>query len=397
MTKRLQSKRKGSAIVLAMFVIIVLLIVGIGLLSLGLRGRIFAIRTASDIAARCAADAGLAKAIFQMNEKLKVEPWNDSTLPQATDEALPNCDATFSYTVTGNSSSGYVVESIGEFGEAERRVTGALPVKGPFDYAIFTEDDLVLKEGTVVDWYNYDDDDGSFQIGTNSIISGSIDLKHGATVNGDVVVGLRGDPDVVITSHGATITGDTYEMTERYELPSITVPGYVQSSPSQGTITDTTTITSSAKYDSIDLGNGKIITIDGPVTLYVIGNIKLKNSAQLQIANSGNASLILYSGGDFIAVYGTVSNNQTGDPQKLKLYGLSGCQNLSLRNSGVLYGAIYAPNADVVLHNSVEVYGSIIANSFSQRQTADFHYDASLRDVSVDDEGVQFVVKQWQE
>ena len=397
MNKRLQSKRKGSAIVLAMFVIIVLLIVGTGLLSLGLRGRVFAIRTTSNIAARCAADAGLTKAVFEMNEKLKIEPWDDSTLPQATDEALPSCDAIFSYTVTGDSSSDYIVESIGKSGEAERRVTAVLPVKGPFDYAIFTEGDLVLKNGTVVDWYNYDADDGSFQIGTNSSISGSIKLYHGVTLNGGVVVGLRGDPDVVITSHGATITGDTYVMTERYELPLITVPGYLQSSPSQGTITDTTTITSSTKYDSINLGNGKIITIDGPVTLYVIGNIRLKNSAQLQIANSGNASLILYSGGDFIADNGTVINNQTGDPHKLKLYGLSGCQNLDLKNSGVLYGAIYTPNADIVLHNSVEVYGSVIANSFEQKAKADFHYDASLRDVSIDDEGVRFVVKQWQE
>jgi len=91
-----QSKKRGSAIPLAMVVVMILLAMGTGLLSLGLHGRIISIRTSSDIAARSAADAGLIKAIFEMNEKLKVESWNDSSLPVGTNIGLPNCDAVFS-------------------------------------------------------------------------------------------------------------------------------------------------------------------------------------------------------------------------------------------------------------------------------------------------------------
>lgn len=398
MNKRLQSKRKGSVIVLVMFVVIVLLIVGAGLLSLGLCGRIFAIRTTSDIVARCAADAGLTKAVFEMNEKLKVKPWDDSTLPQTADETLPNCDAIFSYTVTGDVAGGYTVESTGNYGHSEKKVSSILPLQGLFEYAIFASQDIDLKNGTSITMYNSGTDGLPLQIGTNSTQAGAITSRFGVTINGDVVVGLRGDPDVVITSHGATITGDTYAMTERYELPLIIVPGYLQSSPSQGTITNTTTITTSGKYDSIALyGVGKVITIDRPVELYVIGDVILGNSAELRILDANDASLTLYLGGNLETKNGGTINNLTQDPQKLKLYGLSGCQNLDLKNSGVFYGAIYTPNADIVLHNSVEVYGSVIANSFEQKATADFHYDASLRDVSINDEGVRFVVKQWQE
>ena len=74
MNRLLQSKKRGSAIPLAAVAVLILLAMGTGLLSLGLHSRINSIRTTSGIAARCAADAGLVKALFEMNEKLKVEP-----------------------------------------------------------------------------------------------------------------------------------------------------------------------------------------------------------------------------------------------------------------------------------------------------------------------------------
>ncbi len=123
MKKMRHSKKRGSAIPLAAVAVLILLAMGTGLLSLGLQSRIISIRTASDIAARSAADAGLIKALFEMNEKLKVEPWNDSSLPFGTNISLPNCDAVFSYTVTGDLSSGYIVESTGIFNEAQRTVS----------------------------------------------------------------------------------------------------------------------------------------------------------------------------------------------------------------------------------------------------------------------------------
>jgi hypothetical protein len=72
--KLLQSKRRGSALPLVMVVVMVLLVMGVGLLDLGMKGRLYSIRTASDISARCAADAGMTMALYEMNEKLKVKP-----------------------------------------------------------------------------------------------------------------------------------------------------------------------------------------------------------------------------------------------------------------------------------------------------------------------------------
>ena len=147
MKKLIQSKKHGSAILLALVVVLILLAMGTGLLRLGLNSRIFSIRTASDIAARCAADAGLTMALFRMNEKLQVKPWNDSTLPEAIDTNLPYCDAVFSYTVTGDLTSGYIISSVGRADQAQEEVSATIRLQGLFEFSILTKETLILKSG----------------------------------------------------------------------------------------------------------------------------------------------------------------------------------------------------------------------------------------------------------
>ena len=398
MKKLLQSKKRGSAIPLAVVAVLILLAMGTGLLSLGLHSRINSIRTTSDIAARSAADAGLIKALFEMNEKLKVEPWNDSSLPLGTNISLPNCDAVFSYTVTGDLSSGYTVESTGISGQAQRTVSCTLQLRGPFEAAIFTKNGMELNNSAVVDWYNNTEDDKIMQIGTNSTASGSVVLRNSATVYGDVVVGMGGDPGVVINDYGATVTGDTLALTERYVMQPVTVPEWLESLPSSGAIpndTNDTTITTSARYSSIDLGNSETVTISGDITLYITGDIILGNSAELGIEDG--ASLILYLGGDFEGKNSSTVNNETQDAQKLKIYGLDSCETIQFKNSSDFYGAIYAPNADLVMNNSANIYGSVVSKSFDQRNSGTFNYDVMLRDVSINDEAVYFTITNWHE
>jgi hypothetical protein len=393
--KLLQSKRRGSAIPLVMVAIIILLAMGVGLLDLGMKGRLYSIRTASDIAARCAADAGLTMALFEMNEKLKVKPWNDSSLPGATNESLPYCDAVFSYTVTGNSSNGYTIESIGTSGNAERKVVCILKPQGPFEFAVFAEDGAELKNSALVDWFNFGADDEILKFGTNSIASGAFSFKNSSTINGDVVVGVGGNPDYVIDDFGATITGDTRALKERNVLPPIAVPDWLDSLPSSGTIQNDATVTNSAKYSSINLKKSKTLLIDSDVSLYVTGEIILGNSAEVQIDN--DASLILYLGGNLEGKNSSTINNLTQEAKKLQIYCLDSCENMLFKNSTDFYGVVYAPNAEIIMDNSANLYGAIVAKDFEQRNSGTFNYDAALRDANVNDEAVRFVVTNWQE
>ena len=177
-------------------------------------------------------------------------------------------------------------------------------------------------------------------------------------------------------------------------------PEYLQDMPSGGTISDNTTITDSAKYDRINLSNSKIITIDGDVSLYITGDMTLNNSSELRIVDEDTnpeASLTLYLGGDVEVKNSGTINNITEDSTKLKMYGLNECQNIDLKNSCDFYGAIYAPNADVVMMNSADTYGSVVSKSFEQKNSAAFNYDAALRDVGMDDELARFVINRWSE
>ncbi len=399
MNKLLRSKKPGAVLALMMLIVVVLSIVGMGLLNLGLHSRLLATRNNSEITAKCAADAGLTKALFEMNKKLKTKPWDGSSLPQATDETLPNSDATFSYKVTTNVSGGYTVESTGKSHQTAKKVSSVLSPQGLFEYAIFAKDTMDLKNGVAVKPYNCDAEGDTLKIGTGSIGKDKIILNTDATVYGDVVIGPGGDPDVVIDlKSGADITGDSYAATETQQLPAITVPADLQAMKSEGDLKKPGIINKSGKYNKIELDNSEVLKIDGPVSLYITGDVRLKNLAQLQIDNSNpDASLTLFLGGQLIADNGGNINNLTKDAKKLKVYGLDTCDKIEYKTAGNFYGAVYAPEADALTHNSVNIFGSIIAKKFTLNVGATLNYDCSLKETKIDDEGLHFVVKRWSE
>jgi choice-of-anchor A domain-containing protein len=395
---RIRRRNRGFALPITMCAVMILFVMGVGVLAVGMQSRRFAVNTSSGIAARCAADAGVTQALYEMNKKVKVLPWNNGSLPKVIRETLPNNDAVYGYTVTGDLTKGHNLKSTGAYGLRQRTIRCSLPLQGLFEYALFGDNYVHLKSGGNLTCYNCDSDDRNLQIGTNSTLADTLDLKNASIVNGDAVIGVGGDPGVVISDTSGGIKGNTYIMPKEHELPEITVPESLASLPSGGTIhSNKTIISSSAKYDKIDLGNSKILTIKGQVSLYIVGDMILDNSAQLRIIDSNDASLTLFVGGNIEIKNGGVINNLSKDATKLKIFGLNSCQNLTLKNGGDFYGAIYAPNADVVMMNSGDMYGSVIAKSVEQKNSSTFHYDVSLREVSIEDIGVRFVIRQWQE
>lgn len=398
MYKLLCSTRKGSVIPLVLFAVILLSLIGTGLFALGLRSRCCAVKTSSEIAARCAADAGLVQGLFELNQQLEVKPWNDSSLPSATDQVLTNCDATYSYKV-GSEGSDYFITSVGRSGKATKTVRCELELEGPFDkYALFAENVIIFKPGTSVEGaFNFPIDE-ILVIGTNSTGEATIEARTGVTIDGDVVVGVGGDPDHVINSKWeADITGQTSALTEVYQLPSVTVPQYLIELPSMGEIKKDKTISSDARCEGITLTTGEQIIIENDVTLYVHGPISLSGGSEIKVSGKGGTFLVLYVEGDISCNVDSHINNLNGKPEKLIVYGLDECTKIEFNKDSDFYGGIYAPNADVKLFNSVDLHGAVIAKSFIQQVEADVYYDEMLRNPHPNDDLVRFVVKQWQE
>ncbi len=401
--------RRGSAIPLSMVAVMILLALGVALLSLGQNRRIYAIRMISDIAARCAADAGLTIALFEMNEKLQVKPWNDSTLPQATDVSLPHCDdQVYSYTVTGDLSDGYTITSIGESNQATRGVRATIELHGLFDHAILTRDTLILKSGTLIDGYNSLDPldtDTDVDIGTQSTLDSSIILNMGVTVDGDIVVGVGGNPDTVIKDLGATTTGAHYTEMEQEPMPEIIPPANLFDMNTDISVQGQTAVLTPAdngQYSLISVKKGTepgILEISGgDVVLYIAGDIQLGQSCEIIVKDG--STLTLYVGGNIHCRDSSGINSETPSQEAstLLVYATGqGVQTFDLKAKSQWTGAVYAPNADINLYANGDAYGAFVAKKFEFKAGGNYHYDKALRNIDVDDEGVRFIIKRWEQ
>jgi len=410
--KRVRSKRCGSALLLVVFAVVVLTITGAGLLEVGLKSRVLAIRTAQKMAARCAADAGLTKAIYVINENLTRKVWSDDAPPAAINEALFNCDATFSYKVGMQSKNTCMVRSMGNSGPAMEQVYAVLRLKGLFEDAIFVKEQLILKSDTVVDGFNSldaSDTDVNAKIGTMSTAAGRIILNPNCTVKGEVVVGVDGDPATVIKDLGAT-TGERYAMEQEQEFPEVVPPPLPDKGgislagktltigpASSGRYIGISVLQESLKVKSLVTTTAGILVVDGgDVVLHVTGDIWFGNSCEIVIRPG--ASLTIYADGNITFGNDGGVDNQTGIAGNFKLYGTGlPVQDWDLKAKSESFGAIYAPNADIIVRAKGDIGSSIVCNNFEFKSGGNFHYDKALADVSTADEGVQFVMKYWTE
>jgi hypothetical protein len=399
----LKTNASGAVLSLVTLMVFLLVIISVAILKIGTNAKIKAVHAASEMSARAAADAGLTKALALMNQKITTEYiWNPDDLPTCPEILLPNCRATYSFDILGDVDGSYQVVSTGKTQLAQKTVSSTLKLKGLFDYAIFADELVDLQMGTTVDTLNKASGDALLQLATNSIEPEALDLKLGVTVDGDVICGPGGDPDIVIASKlGANITGDTFALPQSWDLTMVVVPETLASAPSKGDITGGETITTSGKYDNINIVSAnKTVTIEGDVVLYITGDVIIGNSSKIVIVDldtKQDASLTIYLEGTYTQKNDAHLVNRTKDPHRVRIFGLEGCESIFFLTDSTFYGTIYAPNAELELHNSVEIFGSVVVNKFLQHVAADFHYDASLRDVNINDVGVQFNVERWQE
>ena len=399
---RLQTKRYGFTLPLVMSAIMLLLLVGGTLLSMGTNRRIYAVRTSAQIKARCAADAGVTEALFEMNRRLKLNPWDDSSLPQASNQILPNTDATYSYTVTGDLLTGYIIESIGKCGISEKIIHCALELQGPFEHAILTKKGLVLKAGTLIKGYNSLDPwdtDIDIKVVTQSTVPQILVLHNGVGVDGDVAVGVGGNVNTVIKDLGAS-TQNRYALVQNLDLPIIPAPELPDKAKDIKVHGNTFKIEpkDSGQYNNIYVGHndnsGALEIEGGDVILYVTGDILLGQGCEILIKE--DSSLTLYLDGDMVAGNNAGINN-LGSPSNLKIFGTSpDHQNLILKAKSETLGAIYAPNAAIAVYAQSDIRGSLIAESFELKAGGNFYYDKALSEVSIED-AIRFVITRWSE
>jgi len=433
--KRRRTNRRGFALTFAAVMVLILSLVGFGILRLGLENRMTASRTTAEISARTAADAGLTKAVFEMNKNLV--NWNFSNVVSPMGTVLPSANANYNYTIEEIAKDAeYKITSIGQSGRAAKTVSATLVVEGIFDYALFSTGYAIpkkpkppkqnppapkpLKKGGKVEIKGYSIDDsyssdsseaysGTIQLRTNNNHKRSVKLRENVVVNGNVIVGPGGKPDKVIEmKEGASITGDAYPATERQELLSVSLPQSLESMPvTDYEYKDNVPIAGNNKYSSLIIPKGKVQEINGNCEIYVVGNVKVEDDAQLILTE--NASLRLYVGGEKCEVKKKSDGliNETEDPTNLLIFGLDNCRKVKIENENTddFYGAVYAPFAKVEMKTNGDLYGAYVGWDVKLKKKkggthGTFYFDRSLRIgnlLATDPLATRFVVKSWQE
>ncbi|MHC5141053.1 MAG: DUF7305 domain-containing protein, partial [Planctomycetota bacterium] len=369
-------KRPGSVLVLVVLVVLISFIIGTGLLALGTQSRVSSVNQVQDMKARSAADAGMERALQEINNAVRAKTWSESVTPYVNNAALPFSDSVYSIKTHYDTTDGYQVVSVGTDRDYTRSVSATLGLRGLFDNAIQCRDNITLKAGTVVDTIDSTismdpaDCDEKAIIGTNSTDPDSIILNWGVVVDGDVVVGVGGDTSTVIKDLGATMDS-SYPMSTSVEFPAISAPSLFGPDTSIGIKKNEKTIgpggdfPATGRFNNIKMSQGTTLRVIGDCTLYITGDVTMGQNSEILLDASKNAKLTIYLDGDWNSDNNSGINNETTATNTFSLYGTGPVgQAIDIKAKGEFYGVIYAPDANLTMYSGGNIYGSFVTNNF---------------------------------
>ena len=255
-------------------------------------------------------------------------------------------------------------------------ITVAPGIINPFKYALFADDDVDIRNSMRTDSYN--SDSGSYlathldslgDVGSN----GTIGVKNGAYIGGDVATSLAGGATV---NPGATVTGTVSNDAPEQTLEPISAGEFNDAQSSNAAPAGLIGSYSLSGDDLISSGN---LVLEGGT--YYFTSIILKNSATLSIMPGEKVTI--YVEGD-IELKNSGGINTSGAPSDLIFY-TSG--DIVLKNSSDLHGVFYSPEGSADLRNSADFYGSIVANDIVAHNSANYHYDRNLGNITREGSG----------
>jgi len=403
--------RQGFVLPFVIILMVVMVLVGFGMLALGYNAKVQALRQSDDAYATSAAEAGIVHMVERMNNKLdEDDEWNNTTLFMLNmpKTSLANSYAQYKVGIIGNPSIGFVITSTGTSGQTTRTFYALTLLRGVFDYGILVKDKVKLHENCVIAAYN--SETGQSGLGTilaavSSKGDDTIDLKE-AYVQGDVLVGPGGNPEKMIDNPG-TITGSLGNISSVPEFPEVTVPdglvymGEIKDISSDDDVSGSIlAISGKYKYSKIELEKNNILEISGDTTIYVTGDVKIGDSAEIRIKNDGASRLALYVDGKFELKDDAIINNLTQKPKNFKLFGSNpDKQDIKIdidREGYNFYGVVYAPNAKVEAGLDGDFYGSFVCDQFELKSESSFFHDRSMTK-NINDAGVYFGIGRWYE
>ncbi|MDQ8201654.1 hypothetical protein [Pelagicoccus sp. SDUM812003] len=199
------------------------------------------------------------------------------------------------------------------------------------------------------------------------------------------------------------------------DLPPVEVPSYgswddvrdlnggasdINGPLTLGDPSDTTPAEYQAERISLS-GAGDVLTINGPVTLFVRRNVSVSGNGAIRVTENG--SLTLYSQ-ESLSITGNGSldgmQNETKKPEKFMIYNTTpteGGTSVDVAGNGKVYAVVYAPNSNIHLQgggSSGTVHGSMVGWEITLSGGYAFHYDEALADLGG---GGTMAIEHWRE
>ncbi|HEC69137.1 MAG TPA: hypothetical protein ENI31_02475 [Candidatus Omnitrophica bacterium] len=407
-------KKKGVGLILVFLIITILALFSTALLTRTISENNLAKRYQQSLKAFWLAEAGVQKALWELN----YGDWSEWDTDEEGNKVLASYPlggwGEFSVSVSGVGTNQPTITSSGHIPTvSESNISRSLLVKTApqtqplFTHAGFGNTSLTMSGNGKTDSYDsslgpYGGDNigSNGDVGTNGTSAGAITLSGNAQVNGDAGTGEGG---TVSISGNAEVSGEITDNINR-ELPLVSsMDGYTsaQSLTDKGSYSlsgnSSDTISESGKYDSISLSANSKLYIEGDVVLYTTSSstaLNITGNAQI-IINSGSSLTIYTDGKCQIAGNGIVNNTTT--PSNLQIYSTySGSSNgVKVSGNGDLYGAIYAPETEVKITGNGDIYGSVVGDTVKVTGNGDLHYDEALANITTS--SGKYTIEVWQD
>lgn len=265
-------------------------------------------------------------------------------------------------------------------------VVGVSPLS-VFQFALFGAQSVNVSGSAITD--SYDSRQGSYasqvpgeggDVGTNAVLPGGVTVSGGIAINGQIAVGPNVSPpeSVVKGLENVLVTGEQKVVSQSaaFPMPAVTVPSTLTCNNFK--VAGNTTITLSSAtgtycFDELTIEGGGTLTADGPVTVYLTGELHTSGNTVVGVSADPTTMQFLVASTGGATLEGTITG------------------------SAEFYGVLYGPQADITITGNAEVYGSVIANIVSLSGSAELHYDEAVSQLTEISNSSKAVILSWRE
>ncbi len=222
---------------------------------------------------------------------------------------------------------------------------------------------------------SYDSSEGAYGTG-NIYLNGDlcsdqdVDLDGDVNIGGDVMYGPY--YDLTINGGAYSIAGVTGPQNRPFPIPTIDMIAAAANNDN-----DTIPRTDVQNRDPFGAWPWHLWNVRGSDTLtlnggtYYLNSVTLESSAQIII--TGPTTFYIDGPADFS---GNGILNATQDPSNLTIYSTGPL--LTISGNATFYGAVIAPNTDVVFGGNSQIYGTVLAHSVKFTGNIEIHVDTNL-------------------